>query len=130
MRFGTIKPLRSSLLALVTSLQFRPRRPLFSSSRSLRGGVNSDIGLSFQLFSAILGISYLFRWHPRHLIFVSNFRRGEIFSLRSSLLFCSDKLIASSARKLFSTILRSRKQVACNLRSGCHGTGRTSSSEF
>ncbi|GFW86894.1 hypothetical protein TNCV_2810491 [Trichonephila clavipes] len=70
-RFGLFAPLlHSSTLALVTSLLFRSRLAS-STSLPLAGGRFSDIAFLFTLFSLILGISDLFRWHPRHLIFVS-----------------------------------------------------------
>ncbi|GFV16616.1 hypothetical protein TNCV_4418031 [Trichonephila clavipes] len=72
--FGAVKP---PLPALFHSrprdvLKFRPRSAVFFLQPPPAGGVISDTGLSFILFSAILGISDLFRWHPPHLIFVSS----------------------------------------------------------
>ncbi|GFV63488.1 RNA-directed DNA polymerase from mobile element jockey [Trichonephila clavipes] len=46
--------LRSSILALVTSLQFRPRSAVLFLQPPPAGGMISDIGLSFHPFSAIL----------------------------------------------------------------------------
>ncbi|GFW24410.1 hypothetical protein TNCV_606561 [Trichonephila clavipes] len=55
---GLLSPpfLRSSLLALVTSLQFRPRSAALLLQPPPAGGVNSDIGLSYSYFLRDSGI--------------------------------------------------------------------------
>ncbi|GFX54646.1 uncharacterized protein TNCV_793321 [Trichonephila clavipes] len=72
-RFGAVKPpfLRSSILALVTSLQFRPRSAALFLQPPPAGEWFQILVFLFILFSVILGISDLSRWHLLHLIFVS-----------------------------------------------------------
>ncbi|GFW12605.1 HTH_Tnp_Tc3_2 domain-containing protein [Trichonephila clavipes] len=96
-RLGAVKPPSCALpfLALVTYSSFVLVQPFSSSSLPLWG---SDFRYwSPIIFSAILGISDLFRWHPSHLIFISSVK---LFTSALKAFQCHNRIVMAQRQHL------------------------------